>query len=449
MILQKLLRAGRWAVLFWTLLPLALLATPIWDWPVPDWRNLIAHVLAWAGAFHVGALLAAMAMRRAGPRLDAELAAAFRAPTRHDWSIVIALVAVIALNALTALSRSAAFSVGSCGGGFLECSNAAYAAFVEGQQSGAAAAMEYARIVLSPVMQGGIAFAAWGLVVHPRGGPRLLYAGVLLTEILVSVITGTSRNFANLILLGIALFGIRRALIPHLARIRLGVIIVILAASLGFFAYFSAIQIGREGLVAAVGLQPFSDGYIEALSSRSGSDNFLLKGIESVVRYLSGGYFSLSLGLDLKFGETFPFGHSLVLSRRAELTTGSDHWIAMSIPGQIESAYGWERNRQWHSIYSWLLSDFGRMGTAAIMAMLGAVFSFALALAVTKSDLLSKLPFFLMFILVLYIPANNQLTQMMETTTAFIFSIGLLLVRLPGLVTGTPPVPARLLPQSP
>lgn len=68
------------------------------------------------------------------------------------------------------------------------------------------------------------------------------------------------------------------------------------------------------------------------------------------------------------------------------------------------------------------------------MALFGAFSTLASAVALTRNDPLAKLPVFLMFLLVLYAPANNQLAQAPETTAAFLIAAVIMPARLPSLL---------------
>jgi hypothetical protein len=429
-VLAQLARARLWCLLY-MLAPLPLMWTPLWDWPVPDWTLLTLVVLLFAGAFWAGALAMALALRPAARAMDARLAAAGLVPDR-GLAIPLMLIVVVLANLVTLAARASG-SLAACAGNLLACTNEAYAAYVEG--TGTGSPVEYARIAISPVLYGAIGLSIWNLLAHGRADRAWpFYAAALASEALLALGTGTSRNLANLVLFAIFARAVLGAVRARRRRTSPWTWLLLAVLAVGFFLYFAATQLSRDGFVALAGLQRFGSTYIESLSWRTGSDSFLLKGVESVARYLCQGYFVLGLALGMEGGATFPFGHSMFLARRADLAMGGDYYREMSLPGRIESATGWDYLQSWHSIFPWLMSDLGVAGTALAMVVFGALAMLALAIALTRNDALSKLPLFLMFLLVIYVPANNQLAQAPETYAAFWAAVLLMAVRLVGML---------------
>lgn len=424
MVLTRLRYARRLAA-FWMLLPLAVLALPLWSWPVPDWTALTLTLLLFTVTFVVGFVLAETALRPHAAELDRRARAA---PARDRW-LPWMLVGVIAMNAITLVARAAYFNPLECSN-VLACTNDAYQGYIKGSSMGASAPVEYIRIVFSPFIYAALGLSVWRLV--GRGGSyRRLCIVVVLSEMAIAFATGTSRNIANLLLFAAfcRLLQAGLAVVRVRARDQVAGAVALAVGAGAFFLYFASTQLARDGAVALVGLHPFRGGYIEALSYTTGSTSFALKGLESVARYLSSGYFGLSLGLDMDMGETFPFGHSTFFARNASVILGDDTFLTRSLPAQIEWFYGWDRIMSWHSVYTWLMSDFGYAGTAFIMAVFGAIAAFAFAVAIAFHDNLSKLPALLMFLFVLYVPANNQLAQAPETAVAFLAMLPLLAAR--------------------
>ena len=417
--LARSLAFARTIATAWILLPLLSLSLPLWSWPITSYATLYLVIGAFTGCFWIGCMAASLVFM-------ATDAPAPVSPKPYDATRLQAItLGAIGLNLLTIATR-AAFNPFTCAD-LLACSNDAYQAYIEGQTTGSGAAFEYVRIALSPFIYGVLALAIWG---SDAGTPgfRWLRWGVIASEIVLAVATGTSRNIGNVLLFALFAASIRRRASDVKARPRspwvyVGVVVLVVA----FLAYFSFTQLNRDGAVAAVGLLPFGHGYIEALSYSTDDDSVLLKGAESIVRYLASGYFCLALAIDLPAGLTFPFGSSMFLARRAIDSTGDGNYVTLSLPGQMESLYGWSYMQQWQSLFSWLLSDYGYLGTGFIMIGVGFYFIAACGSALTNRGALSKLPAFIGFIMVVYIPANNQVFQTPETYVAFIFSAMLLL----------------------
>ena len=417
--LTRSLAFARTIATAWILLPLFALSLPLWSWPITSYATLYLVIGAFTACFWIGCMAASLVFA-------ATDAPAPVPPMHHDATLQKAImIGAIGLNLVTIATR-AAFNPFACAD-LLACSNDAYQAYVEGQTTGSGAAFEYVRIALSPLIYGALALAIWGSEAGTEGFKRLRWC-VIASEVMLAVATGTSRNIGNVLLFALFAASIRRRASgvrakPRSPWVYVGAAVVVVA----FLAYFSFTQLNRDGAVAAVGLLPFGHGYIEALSYRTDDDSVLLKGAESIVRYLASGYFCLALAIELPAGLTFPFGSSMFLARRAIASTGDGNYVTLSLPGQMESLYGWSYMQQWQSLFSWLLSDYGYVGTGLIMIGVGFYFIAACGSALTNRGVLSKLPVFIGFIMVVFIPANNQIFQTPETYVAFVFSTAFLL----------------------
>lgn len=420
--LARILSRSRKLAIAWIILPALLLLAPLWQWPVPSWSELYSVILLFTGAFWLGCVTGSSTVRYIHLRTKSSATM-----TVHVSYVPYIFGLTVLLNIGTLFSR-AAFNPFTCGN-VLECSNAAYQAYVADSLSGAGATFEYVRILFSPLIYMGLAAAIWQIAFSKEVANKKWAIAVILSETIISIATGTSRNIANTLLFGLFVYGIGMTMHQGQGRrkIHIGVYFAGIPIILLFFAYFSFLQINREGFVAVAGLLPFNGDYIVAYSATTDNSNFILKGFESVVRYLCTGYFSLSLVLNLSaFGQTFPLGSSIFLAQRVA-KDGDTSYITQSLPGQLESAYKWSYLQQWHSIYSWLLSDFSIAGVAVIMVLIGFCFASSLAIAAIEKSPIYKLPLFIFFVLVLYIPANNQIFQAAETSVSFLFSFLLIL----------------------
>ena len=405
----------------WILLPLAALSLPVWDWPIPSFPALYAVIGVFTACFWLGCFLASALLEALPPGVAAD---------HHTYRGTNAILVLVAILNLATLFSRASFNPFTCAD-LLACTNDAYQAYVAGAGSGADSGFEYLRIALSPLIYGALAFSLWGSIGKSSRSTRALQWAVIGSEVLVAVATGTSRNIGNVLLFAVFIAGVRRrasgdAAKPRSVWMYIGGAIALIA----FLSYFAFTQLNREGAVAAVGLLPFNGGFIEALSYTSDNDSVLLKAVESITRYLASGYFCLAMALDLKVGLTFPFGSSMFLARRAITATGDDGYVTLSLPGQMESIYRWSYSQQWQSIFTWLLSDYGYVGTGIVMIGIGFFFIATLGVALTSNSLISKLGAMIGFIMVVYIPANNQVFQTPETFAAFVFGAAVLFYTL-------------------
>lgn len=157
--------------------------------------------------------------------------------------------------------------------------------------------------------------------------------------------------------------------------------------------------------------------------------DFVRSTYESFARYLGQGYQALSLTLDLDHSTTWGFGNSMFFARNADRVLGTEHFVAESLPGVLERETGWSMFHLWHSIYPWIASDVGFVGTILVMGVLGFLLAKAWARTMATLDPLWGTLLFLLLIAFFYVPANNQLMQSGETAFGFVTILGLLALR--------------------
>ena len=132
----------------------------------------------------------------------------------------------------------------------------------------------------------------------------------------------------------------------------------------------------------------------------------ILPGLTWFSYYLAQGYYGFSLSLGLEPIWTFGFGSSQFLQRQFLSITGFD-LSNITLQSRISSL--WHETAQWHSLYSQLANDFGFIGVAFVMFFIG----YFLA-RIWKFSLLTHSPYSILLIpifsiLIIFIPANNQI----------------------------------------
>jgi len=140
---------------------------------------------------------------------------------------------------------------------------------------------------------------------------------------------------------------------------------------------------------------------------------------ESLVRYLCHGYYALSLSFDLYHPSTFGLGSSMVLARNADRVFNTNFFENNSIPGLLESNFGFSKEGLWHSIYPWLASDFGFFGALLVLGFFSFLLAFTWCRVITFKNPFEITLLYLLIILFYYIPANNQIFQSLETLLCF------------------------------
>lgn len=134
--------------------------------------------------------------------------------------------------------------------------------------------------------------------------------------------------------------------------------------------------------------------------------------------YLVQGYYGFSLALDQKFESTFGFGNSAFLSRQAEWLTGID--IA-SRTYQRKVNKWWGESSRWHSLYSYFANDVHFIGVPIICFFISYYLAVIWFDVVNRSSFYAALLLPLFALLIVFIPANNQVFGFLETLSAFSF----------------------------
>lgn len=310
--------------------------------------------------------------------------------------------------------------------------------------------VEYLRIFLSPLLVGvyPLAIVYWSKL---SGKVRVFCLFAILFNLGLYLATGTNKGFADfvitlpwLIFLGISA-GVLRLRI-HRSILFLGIVVLFVA----FMYFFGMGQIQREGGVGERGV--FNAGFDLITADTSNAISKLLSNdlriiFESLTRYIGQGYYALSMSFDIDHDSTFGFGHSIFLARNADAIFDTNQFTTASIPGLLEDQTGWGMLTLWHSIYPWLASDFGFIGTLFVLAMLAYLFALSWGNSLVTLAPQWIILSYLLFILFYYIPANNQIFQSGETCFAFFILLASVVYRkaLPAaIVLGSESLPMRL-----
>ena len=282
--------------------------------------------------------------------------------------------------------------------------------------------VEYARMLLSPWIIGlfPVAVVHWKSLRRPI---KYLCIGAIFLNISLFIGTGTNKGLADfvitlpwLIFLGVSLGYLHIKLSPKFLFF-FGVLIVAL------FGFFGAGQTQRAGDAGVLGAFDSGDGVIFADRDHFVSillPDFLVIVFESITRYVTQGYYALSLTFSIVGDTTFGFGNSMFLARNADALTGSTYFTLQSLPGLLEQSKGWSMAGLWHSIYPWIASDFGFFGTLIVVGVLGYMLGLSWGLSLVAPHPINIIISYFLLILFYYIPANNQIFQSGETAVGFL-----------------------------
>jgi len=164
--------------------------------------------------------------------------------------------------------------------------------------------------------------------------------------------------------------------------------------------------------------------------------------LERGALYLTQGYYALGLALELPWQPTWGVGHSFFTIDNAA------RWfpavLSRPYPMRIE-AFGWDAYRSWSSFYPWVASDLSFAGTLVLMFMIGLGTGVSWRDTLNGASPFAVAAFGCFLVVILYLPANNQMLQFGEgwTATWGILAAWLLVRRRmgPGLHRATRPTP--------
>ena len=246
---------------------------------------------------------------------------------------------------------------------------------------------------------------------------------ILLGNLSIYIATGTNKGLADFIITLpwlILLANVASHGGYKISKFYLFSLVLILISV--FMLLFTFGQLQRSGGVADKGVMNLGSELIYANSDQLQpylSEN-IIKGYESIARYLGSGYYALSLALNVDSPSTLGLGSSMFIARNADAVFDTHFFTDKSLPGRLESEYEFSRTQLWHSIYPWLASDFGFVGAAVLLG----IFSYLFAVS-WGASLITLSPYmivmqYMVFIIFYYIPANNQIFQTGETCIGFI-----------------------------
>ncbi len=258
-----------------------------------------------------------------------------------------------------------------------------------------------------------------------KGVDFLLLAGHVCALLIFSVMRGTDRETGDLFVV------IATTLLVVVCRA---------AVARGRFPFkFSTFMISALGLAlllsAAIflfvdrkesrmgGIEAFCVAEAVVCSVRSANENPVFAkgvfGLEMLTAYVAQGYYGLSLALKEDFSSTYGLGHSAFLMS-AFTKAFDDSAYRRSYLAKV-SDEGWDDKSQWSTIFPWLASDVSFPAVPVVMAVFGFFAGRAWKSAVLYKSDAGALVFLFLSLFVVYMPANNQLAQTLDSYFAFLF----------------------------
>ncbi|MFG1919526.1 hypothetical protein [Micromonospora sp. NPDC048898] len=141
----------------------------------------------------------------------------------------------------------------------------------------------------------------------------------------------------------------------------------------------------------------------------------MAEGIAAIIGYPTHGYLGLSHNLQVPFEWSRGLGSAPSAAIFAEQTLDVDLTEHPTYPDRTEHEKGWPARMYWATIYPWLASDLTFPGAALFMGLVGWLFAGSWRAAVSSRRVVPTLIFAQLCILIIYVPANNQLGMAPES----------------------------------
>lgn len=378
-----------------------------WPWPVSNARKLYTFLISAHVALLLGYLSKALA--RPGGYF-------FRWKPRH--LVTCSLILNLLLLVPTSVARSGSV-IPDLVWGITNPGPAYYASNSLRAESSSLA--EYVRILLGPVL-----FLQFPLTVYYwtrlRWEIRLFSVLSIAYFLAVYVATGTNKAIADYVL--VAPFLVAASYFAGLWRLNWRRTVFVIALALTalwlLLSFFTAGQVSRLGGTENIA-------YFHFLRLYANTRNPLVHGLPeqakagaiALVKYVSHGYYGLSLSLEEPFVPMWGLGNSRFLYLNAAELTGIDKLQELPYPVRVQKHGKWDAYEHWSSIYPWIASDVSFPGAILAVFVIGRLFAQSWLDSVRGANPFAIAALAQLVIMLLYFPANNQVVQSGEALTSF------------------------------
>ena len=124
--------------------------------------------------------------------------------------------------------------------------------------------------------------------------------------------------------------------------------------------------------------------------------------------YLSQGYYGLSLCMELPFEWSYGLGSSYAITGILS-KLGISGIYEQTYLGRMQDYFVRDGLRAWNTIFPWIASDFTWVGAMLFFILVGYMMAKSWKELILYNNIISYLLFVSTVILVIFIPANNQL----------------------------------------
>jgi hypothetical protein len=385
------------------------------DWPIENWKTLIVFLSAVFGSLWLGFRLGVQ-----GIAATTEL--------KH-WK---RLVAFGSIATVILMFPAAIIYTGKMPWQILEAIQDQSEAYLELQRNlnlttlGDRAGLAVMRAAVAPLTLATIPIG----IIHWRklsSTLRILVVAAILSNIVLSILRGTDREVADLVIVGFSAFlivvarslvGRKVTILSELKRRRL-----LIFAAVAVFAIAASLFVDRKGQrigdvnQICVGDVPICANDDNFLSDHLGDRGKLALSMSAL--YFGQGYYGLSLALTKDFHTTWGLGHSLALMSYYSAFKGNEDLYERSYTFRLRDD-GWSDLGQWSTMFPWIANDVGFLGVPLVVGLLGWVWGKSWKDAVFGKNEPAAVVSVFMMLMVFYMPANNQLTQTIDVYFAVV-----------------------------
>ncbi|MET8045206.1 hypothetical protein ABZU25_30625 [Micromonospora sp. NPDC005215] len=254
------------------------------------------------------------------------------------------------------------------------------------------------------------------LVLHWRSLPGWLrLAGVVATgtHIAFYLFIGTMKGLGDVVIMLAAGMLVAWASVRHRPRAysrRRRALMLVVGAFVLLATYMIHNHATRAAEFGTTGAVVHVNPAVERVVGRS-----MAEGIAAMVGYPTHGYLGLSYNLQVPFEWSRGLGSAPSAAIFAEQTFDVDLTEHPSFPDRTENEMGWPARMYWATIYPWLASDLTFPGAALFMGLVGWLLAGSWRAAVSSRRVIPSLIFAQLCILIVYVPANNQLGMAPES----------------------------------
>jgi hypothetical protein len=163
----------------------------------------------------------------------------------------------------------------------------------------------------------------------------------------------------------------------------------------------------------------------------------LRRPVIALAGYLTQGYYGLSLALEQPYVPTYGLGGSQFLARVGSRLTASSRFEDRPYPMRAERNDGWDAYGLWSTFYAWVASDLTFPGVLLLMALIGRLWAMSWLDTLEGSNPFAVGAFAVLTLVVVYLPANDQLLSSGESTVGFLGLLALWLWTRRGTAAST------------